>query len=63
MTLKVCPLEHCPIRNIFMEKSCRKCTKLVLDPFLILVNNLKQLLYARNFLKNKIFKKRIIKKP
>ena len=37
--------------------------KLVLDPFLVLVNNPKQPLYGRNCFKNKIFWKRIIKKP
>ena len=42
-----------------MEKSCQK---LVLDSFLILVNNPKQPLHARNSFKNKIFWKKIIKK-
>ena len=37
--------------------------KLVPDPFLVLVNNPKQPLHARNSFKNKIFSKRIIKKP
>ena len=37
--------------------------KLVPSPFLILVNNPKQPLHARNSLKNKIFLNRIIKKP
>ena len=36
--------------------------KLDPDPFLILLNNPKQPLYARIFLKNKILKNRIIKK-
>ena len=36
--------------------------KLVPDPFLILVNNPKQLLHAKNSFENKIFWKRIIKK-
>ena len=36
--------------------------KLVPDPFLILLNNPKQPLHARNPFKNKIFWKRIIKK-
>ena len=45
-----------------MEKSYRKyAPKLVPDPFLILVNNPKQPLHARNSFKNKIFWKRIIK--
>ena len=47
-----------------MEKSCRKCHQmLVLAPFSNLVNNPKQPLHARNSFKNKIFSKRIIKKP
>ena len=37
--------------------------KLALDPFLILLNNLKQPLHARNYFINKVFWKRIIKKP
>ena len=37
--------------------------KLVPDPCLILVNNSKLPLHARNSFKNKIFWKRIIKKP
>ena len=37
--------------------------KLVPDPFLILVNDPKQPLHAINYFKNKIFWKRIIKKP
>ena len=40
-----------------------KCQKLVPDPFLILVNNPKQPLHARNSFQNKIFWKRIIRKP
>ena len=47
-----------------MEKSCRQCApKAVPDSFLILVNNLKQLLDARDSFKNEIFWKRAIKKP
>ena len=47
-----------------MEKSCRKCHQmLVPGPFSNLVNNPKQPLHARNSFKNKIFSKRIIKKP
>ena len=38
-----------------------KHQKLVPDPFLILVNNPKQPLHARNYFKNKIFWKIIIK--
>ena len=48
----------------FNGKSCRKCNlELFPDPFLVLVNNLKQPLHTRNFFENKIFWKRIIKKP
>ena len=46
-----------------MEKSAENVhQKLVPDPFLILVNNPKQPLYARTYFKNKIFWKTIIKK-
>ena len=51
---------ECLIRNIFMEKSCRKCAQVVSDPFFILVNNPKPS-HARNSFKNKIFWKRIAK--
>ena len=45
-----------------MEKSCRKCApKLVPNPFLILMSNQKQPLYARNNFKNKKYWK-IVKK-
>ena len=37
--------------------------KLALHPVLILLNNQKQPLHARNSFKNKVFWKRIIKKP
>ena len=51
-------------KNIFIEKSRRKCAKkLVPDLLIILVNNPKQPLNARNYFKSKIFLKRIIKKP
>ena len=41
----------------------RKCAiKLIPDPFLILVNNPKHPLHARNSFTNQIFLKRIIKK-
>ena len=50
ITMKLCP----------WEKSCQNCA-LVPDPFFILVNNPKQLLLARNFFKNRIFGKGIIK--
>ena len=44
------------IKNIFIEKSCGKCAaKLVSDLFIILVNNSKQPLHARNFFKSKVF--------
>ena len=45
-----------------MEKSCRKCApKLAPEPFLILLNSPKQPLHARNYFKNKVFWKGIIK--
>ena len=40
-----------------------KSQKLVLDPFLILVNKPKQPLHIRNYFKNRIFWRRIIKWP
>ena len=47
-----------------MENSCQnEHQKLVPDPFLILVNNPKQPLHARNSFKNKLFWKSNIKKP
>ena len=46
-----------------MEKSCRKCALTASDPFLILVTNPKQPLHARSSFENKIFWKRLIKKP
>ena len=47
-----------------MEKSCRKCvTKASPRPLFNFGNNPKQPLHARNLFKNKIFWKRIIKKP
>ena len=56
MTLKLCPLIEYWIRNICIGKLCRKCApELVPDPFLILVNNPKQLLLAINSFKYKIF--------
>ena len=44
-----------------MQKMCTK--KLSSDSFLILLNNPKQPLDTRNSFKNKVFLKRIIKKP
>ena len=70
MTLKLCLLIEYEIKNIFMEnkilnnkhfhkktmpKMSTKSKKLVLDPFLILVNSPKQTLHARNSFENKIF--------
>ena len=47
-----------------MERSCLNVhQKLAPDPFLILLNNLKQPLHARNSFKNKVFWKRTTKKP
>ena len=44
------------MKNIVIEKSCRKyAEKLVTDLFIILVNNLKQPLHARNYFKGKVF--------
>ena len=64
MRLKLCPLIEYYIRNIFMEKSCRKCApKASPRTLFILVNNPKQSLHARNSFKNKIFSKGIIKNP
>ena len=61
MTLKLCPLIGYYIRNIFIfiGKSCRKCApEAIPRPLLNFWP-----LHARNFFKNKIFSKRIIKKP
>ena len=51
------------MKNSFMEKSYRKCApkKLVPDTFLILKNNPKQPLHARNYFKNKYFKRGLSK--
>ena len=57
ITLKLCQLIKYSKRNIFiyLKKSCRKCApKATPDPFLILLNNPKQLLYVRNSFKDKI---------
>ena len=62
MTLKLYVLIEDWTGNILMEKSCRKCTKIVPDALFILVNNPKQPLYARISFENKIFWKRMIKK-
>ena len=51
-------------RKHFFRKIMQKMYKnLVLDPFLILLNNPKRPLHAINFFKDKTFWKRIIKKP
>ena len=50
------------IRNIFIEKSCRKFTaKVSPRPFIILINNLKQPLHARNCFKVRYFERRLSK--
>ena len=50
------------MRSIFIKNhACNGQQKLVSDPFLIMVNNLKRL-YARNSFKNKIFWKKNYKK-
>ena len=56
MTLRLCPLIKSKIRNIFWEKSRRKCApKAGPKPIFILVNNPKQPLHAINAFKIKIF--------
>ena len=47
------------IRNIFIENLCTKCAPKAVP--VILVNNTKQPLHARNYFQNKTFRKRIIK--
>ena len=60
--LKLWPLIQYQIRNIFMEKSCRKWAPNASPrPLCNFVNNLKQSLHARNSFKNKIFWKGINK--
>ena len=62
MTLKLCPLKEY-IRNIFGKEGTflsknhaeNVNRKLLPEPFLILVDNPKQSLHARNSFKNKIF--------
>ena len=50
------------IKNIFIDKSCRKCAaKLVPDLFIIFVNNPKQPLHARNYLKKRYFERGLSK--
>ena len=64
MALKFCQLIEYERRNSSVENHAGNVPqKLVPDPFLILVNNPKQPLHARNRFKNKIFWKRIMKKP
>ena len=56
MILKLYQLIEYQTRRIFMEKSCKNVhKKLFLDPFLILVNNSKQPMHARNSSKNRVF--------
>ena len=51
-------------RNIFLKNHAEnRYQKLVPDPFLILINNPKQLLYTKNSFQNEIFWIRIIRKP
>ena len=46
-----------------MEKPCKKCAlKAAPDPFLILVNNPKKSLHARNSFENKIFLSNLVPK-
>ena len=56
MKLKLCPLIEYYINNILWKNHAENAHQnLVPDPFLILVNNPKQQLHARNSVKNKIF--------
>ena len=49
MVLKPCPYMEYQIKKVFIEKYAKNVQqKLVPDPFIILVNNPKQPLYARN---------------
>ena len=43
------------IKNIFIGKSCRKSAAKAGPRFIILVNNPKQPLHARNYFNSKIF--------
>ena len=55
MTLKLCPLIEYS-RVFLLENHAENVyQRLVLEPFLILVNNPKQPLHARNSFKNEIF--------
>ena len=63
MTLKLGLLIEYHIKNIFMEKSFRKCAPKAPDLLLILVNNPTQPLHAINSFKSKILWKRTIKNP
>ena len=52
------------IKNIFTKKDAENVhQKLAPDPFVILLNNPKHTFGARNSFTNKVFSKRIIKKP
>ena len=56
MTFKLCSVIEYEIKNIYMEKSHRKCApKATPRSLFILVNNSKQPLHAGNYFKNKIF--------
>ena len=61
--IRVSNKEH--FNGKIMQKMCasKNDRSVVPDPFLILWYKLKQLLHARNSFKNKIFSKRITKKP
>ena len=67
MTLKPCQLMEYSIRKIFIESRAKNVhQKLASDPFLILVNNLKQPLHARNSFKDILeedYKKPFLLKP
>ena len=56
MTVKFCPLIEYKIRNIFMEKSCRKFGPMASPrPLSILVNNPKEPFHAKSSFKTQIF--------
>ena len=56
MTFRLCPFIEYYVRNIFRERSCRKCApKASPRPFLNFGKQPKQSLHARNYFKNKIF--------
>ena len=65
MTLKLCQLIEYYVRIFFSWKNHAEIIHQnpVQESFLTLVNNPKQPLHTRNCFKNKVFGKRIIRKP